>query len=81
MSDRIAIVGYSCALPGGRNVEESWNVIKEGLDNLTDLPDSRVDVTAYYSPDPREKDKIYCTRGAFIDDFEFNPREFGMNML
>ena len=32
------------------------------LDNIADLPSSRVDVTAYYNPDKAVKDKIYCTR-------------------
>jgi hypothetical protein len=26
--DRIAIIGYSCILPGGENVCESWETIK-----------------------------------------------------
>ena len=48
-------------LPGGENVCESWEMIREGLDNLED-PYDRVDVTAYYDPNKTTKDKIYCTR-------------------
>ena len=79
--DRIAVIGYSCILPGGENATESWEMIRDGLDNIRDIPDDRVDVTAYYNPDKTVPDKIYCTRGGFIPDFDFNPREFNFNML
>ena len=80
---RVAIVGYSCILPGGENVNEAWDMIQAGLDCVRDLPNDRVDVTAYYSGsvDHNPVDKIYCTRGGFIPDFEFDPREYNFNML
>ena len=79
--EKVAIVGYSCILPGGENVNEAWEMIQAGIDNIRDLPNDRVDVTAYYSPTVTEKDKIYCTRGGFIPNFTFEPREFNFNML
>ena len=74
----VAIIGYSCILPGGENVTEAWDMIQAGLDNVRNLPDDRVDVTAYYSGsvDHNPVDKIYCTRGGFIPNFEFDPREY-----
>ena len=78
---RIAVIGYSCQLPGGDNVFEAWDMITKGINNIKDLPADRLDVTAYYSPDKKEKDKIYCKRGGFINEFDFLPREFGLNML
>ena len=80
MDNRIAIIGYSCILPGGENVNESWDTICEGIDHIRDLPDNRIDVTGYYNPKKGVKDKIYCKRGGFIPDFDFTPREFGLNM-
>ena len=58
-------------------------MIQAGLDCVRDLPNDRVDVTAYYSGsvDHNPVDKIYCTRGGFIPDFEFDPREYNFNML
>ena len=46
----IAIVGYSCILPGGQNVVESWETIKAGLYCISDLPADRVDVESYFDP-------------------------------
>ena len=77
---QIAIVGYSCILPGAENVHECWDMIKDGLDCIQELPNDRVDVTAYYHPEKTTKDKIYCTRGGFIPDFEFDPRAFNFNI-
>ena len=37
----IAIIGYSCTLPGGENIYESWDMILSEMDNLRDLPDNR----------------------------------------
>ena len=79
--EKIAILGYSAILPGGENVHESWETIKAGLDCISDIPPDRVDVSAYYNPDKTVPDKIYCTRGGFIPDFKFEPREFNFNML
>jgi hypothetical protein len=28
----VAVIGYSCILPGGEHVEESWDMIMEGTD-------------------------------------------------
>eukprot|EP00451_Oxyrrhis_marina_P054253 CAMPEP_0204506614 /NCGR_PEP_ID=MMETSP0471-20130131/109330_1 /ASSEMBLY_ACC=CAM_ASM_000602 /TAXON_ID=2969 /ORGANISM="Oxyrrhis marina" /LENGTH=3079 /DNA_ID=CAMNT_0051511623 /DNA_START=34 /DNA_END=9271 /DNA_ORIENTATION=+ len=78
---RIAVVGYSCILPSGENVQESWESLRAGLDCIKELPSDRLDVTAYYNPDQTVPDKIYCTRGGFIPDFEFEPSEFNFNML
>ena len=79
--EKIAIVGYSCILPGGKNVGESWDVIRNKIDCIGDIPKDRVDVTAYYHPEKRTKDKIYCKKGGFIPDFEFDALEYNLNML
>ena len=80
---RVAIIGYSCILPGGENVTETWDMIRAGIDNLRDLPADRVNLDDFYSGsvDKNPVDKIYCKRGGFIPPFEFNPREFNFNML
>ena len=54
---------------------------QSGIDNITELPADRVDVTSYFNPDKTVPDKIYCTRGGFIPNFDFDPREFNFNML
>lgn len=81
MDTRVAVVGMSAILPGGENVNESWDMILEGLNNIGDIPDDRLDVTAYFDPKKATKDKIYCKKGGFIPDFDFDARTFGLNMF
>lgn len=81
MDTRIAVIGMSAILPGGENVYECAETIKAGLDKIQEIPDNRVDVTAYFNPDKTVKDKIYCKQGGFIPDFNFDAREYGMNMF
>ena len=45
---------------------------------MKELPNDRVDVTAYFHPDKTVPDK-FTARGGFIPDFEFDPREFNLN--
>lgn len=75
MDDRIAIIGISSILPGGLNIYESWESIRNGLDHVSDLPADRLDVTAYFNPKKDVKDSIYTKRGGFIPDYELDPRE------
>ena len=81
MTEKIAIIGYSSTLPGSNNEFEYWDMISESINNIKDLPEDRLDITAYYNTDPSINDKIYCKRGGFIDDFDFDPREYGLNLL
>ena len=80
IDDRIAIVGLSAILPGGEQINECWDTIRQGIDMVSELPDNRVDVTAYFDPVKTTKDKIYCKRGGFIPDFDCDPREYNLNM-
>jgi len=81
MDTRIAVIGMSAILPCGTTVRESWEAIRDGIDCLSDLPEDRVDVTAYFDPVKTTKDKIYCKRGGFIPEYDFDAREFGLNMF
>ena len=45
--DRIAIVGVSAILPGGENIFESWETIRQGL-NQVNISDPRTLPPAFY---------------------------------
>ena len=49
-------------------------MIREGLDNLEEIPADRVGRARTTTSNKTAKDKIYCTRGGFIPDFDFDPR-------
>jgi myxalamid-type polyketide synthase MxaE and MxaD len=71
----IAIIGMACRFPGGaNNPKKYWDVLKNGVDTITDVPESRWDGSTYYDPDPEVAGKMYTTKGGFlnvpIDEFD-----------
>ncbi|MDB5038827.1 MAG: amino acid adenylation enzyme/thioester reductase family protein [Bacteriovoracaceae bacterium] len=40
-SEPIAIIGMSCRFPGARSVDEFWNLLKNGVDAISEIPADR----------------------------------------
>jgi len=80
-AEPIAIVGMACRFPGGANSpEEFWQLLRDGVDAITEVPAARWDVDAYYDPDPNAPGKIASRWGGFIDDVDrFEPQIFGIS--
>ncbi len=84
-AEPIAIVGMSCRFPGGVDSPEAlWEMVSEGRDAITPLPDDRGwDLEGLYDPDPDRLGKSYVREGAFLLDvadfdvefFSVSPRE------
>ncbi|MFF9401831.1 amino acid adenylation domain-containing protein [Streptomyces sp. NPDC014744] len=81
VSDKVAIIGMGCRLPGGASDHRTyWQNLMEGKDCITPTPADRYDVTTLGS---RRKDKpgrLVGGRGGYIDGFdEFDPGFFGIS--
>ncbi|WP_189611975.1 type I polyketide synthase [Saccharospirillum salsuginis] len=76
----IAIVGMAGIFPGALTAEEYWANIIEGVDAVTEVPDSRWDKATYYDPSAMgaKGDKTNSKWGGFIPDFQFDPGRFGI---
>ncbi len=67
----IAIIAASCRFPGQvEDLDGLWNLLANGTDAVTEVPQSRWDVDAYYDPDPEAVGKSYCRWGGFIGSLE-----------
>ncbi|PQE12582.1 polyketide synthase protein [Rutstroemia sp. NJR-2017a BBW] len=85
VQDGIAIVGMGVNLPKGTNMEELWQTISGGLSAVSVIPESRFQLSNYYSTgDTLKSTRTMQTRhGAFLDDpycfdndfFNISPRE------
>ncbi|MDA2920403.1 SDR family NAD(P)-dependent oxidoreductase [Desulfobacterota bacterium AH_259_B03_O07] len=76
----IAIIGIGCRFPGANGPEGFWNLLRNGVDAITEVPASRYPVDVFYDPQPGIPGKI-CTRwGGFIENADlFDPYFFGIS--
>lgn len=82
--DPIAVIGIGCRFPGSANDPRSyWQMLRDGVDAITEVPGDRWDVEAHYDPDPDARGKTYTRWGGFVDSidrfdahfFSISPRE------
>ena len=67
----IAIIGLGCRFPGQANDPQAfWELLRAGVDTVTEVPPERWDVEAYYDPDPDVPGKAYSRWGAFLKDVD-----------
>ena len=77
----IAVVGMACRLPLASNLSEYWQLLRDGVDAISEVPRQRWDVDAFYDPQPATPSKMYTRWGAFVDDVElFDPTFFGISL-
>ena len=80
----IAVIGAGCRFPGGADDPKSfWQLLRDGVDAVSEVPRDRWDIDSFYDPDPDAKGKMYTRYGAFlryVDRFDasffgISPRE------
>ncbi|HSI40010.1 MAG TPA: beta-ketoacyl synthase N-terminal-like domain-containing protein, partial [Xanthobacteraceae bacterium] len=83
-ADPIAVVGMACRVPGGGSTPDKlWQVLRDGVDAVRDIPADRWDGDAWYDPDMAAPGKSITKQGGFIDAidqfdagyFDILPRE------
>jgi acyl-CoA synthetase (AMP-forming)/AMP-acid ligase II len=79
LGEPIAVVGMGCRLPQAATPEAFWQLLRDGVDAVTEIPADRWDLGLYYSADPDAAGKLYVRGGAFLTAIEeFDPLFFGM---
>ncbi|SHL87003.1 amino acid adenylation domain-containing protein, partial [Mucilaginibacter sp. OK098] len=75
----IAVIGMGCRFPGAKDPEAFWELLRDGVDAIREVPRERWDVEHYYDPDPDKPGKIYTRHGGFIDNVDqFDSKFFGI---
>ncbi|WP_165244204.1 type I polyketide synthase [Paludisphaera soli] len=66
----IAIVGLDAAFPGARDPDAFWRLVSEGRDASSEVPAGRwlLDADRAFDPSVGRPDRVYTTRGGFLDD-------------
>ncbi|MEH1778864.1 MAG: type I polyketide synthase [Nostoc sp.] len=77
----IAIIGMGCRFPGGADTPELfWQLLRQGIDAIAEVPPDRWDVAAYYDPNPEAPGKMSTRYGGFIEDLKaFDAQFFGIS--
>ena len=75
----LAIVGIGCFFPKANNVEEYWANIREGVDAITDIPETHWKPSDYFDENKSAPDMTYGKRGGFINAMDFNPLLYGLS--
>ena len=72
MTERIAIVGIGCRYPDAATPDQLWENVLAGRRAFRRLPDQRMSLADYYSPDPAAPDRFYAMQAAVIEGYEFD---------
>ena len=80
LTEPIAIIGMGCRFPGANSPQAFWQLLRNGVDAITEVPAERWDIEAYYDPDPDVPSKMSCRYGGFIDQVDqFDAHFFGIS--
>jgi polyketide synthase 12/polyene macrolide polyketide synthase/epothilone polyketide synthase D len=76
----IAIVGMGCRFPGGVDSPEAfWQLLRNGVDAITEVPPDRWNVDAFYDADAAAPGKMHTRWGGFVGEVDrFDAQFFGI---
>ncbi|OBH44101.1 type I polyketide synthase [Mycobacterium mantenii] len=75
-----AIVGYAARFPGAADADEFWDVLRDGRDVISEVPQDRWNVDEFFDPEPGAPGKVVTRRAGFVDDVTgFDAPFFGMS--
>lgn len=78
-AEPIAVIGMGCRFPGAPDPEAYWQLLRNGVDAITEVPCDRWDIDAYFDPDPEVAGKMYTRQGGFLSAVDgFDPTFFGI---
>jgi len=79
INEPIAIIGLSCRFPQADSPQAFWELLRNGVDAISEVPSDRWDVDAFHSTESLPG-KITTRFGGFLDDVDlFDPHFFGIS--
>jgi acyl transferase domain-containing protein len=80
MVEPIAIVGLGCRFPSANSPEAFWQLLRNGVDAIAEIPSTRWSLNDFYAPEPATPGKMNTRYGGFIDQVDqFDPEFFGIS--
>ena len=79
-NEPIAIIGIGCRFPGANDPAAFWQLLRDGVDAIREVPADRFDQHAFYDPDPAVPGKMNTRWGGFLEQVDqFDPNFFGIS--
>jgi myxalamid-type polyketide synthase MxaE and MxaD len=76
----IAIIGMSCRFPGARDPKAFWQLLRNGVDAITQVPAERQELCAFYDRNTMIPDEMPPRWGGFLEQIDqFDPRFFSIS--
>lgn len=83
LREPVAIIGIGCRFPKANNQKAFWQLLREGVNAITEVPTNRWEITQLYDQDPNSSGKMSSRWGGFIENvdqfdwqaFRIPPRE------
>ncbi|BCJ94415.1 hypothetical protein acsn021_19840 [Anaerocolumna cellulosilytica] len=66
----IAVIGMAVKFPYAGNLEEFWEVLKNGVSCITEIPSLRWPLESFYDPTKQKENTSYSKWGGFIEGIE-----------
>ena len=81
-AEPIAVIGIGCRFPGAKDPESFWQLLRDGVDTISEIPADRWQKEAFYHPDPAVPGKAISYWGGFLDSIDqFDPFFFGISPI
>jgi acyl transferase domain-containing protein/Zn-dependent alcohol dehydrogenase/acyl carrier protein len=79
-ADPIAIIGMACRVPGGGDtLEQYWQILRDGVDTVREVPRDRWDGDRWYDSDLAAAGKMATKQGGFLSQIDgFDAEYFGI---
>ena len=78
--DEVAIVGYAGRLPGAKNAEGFWRLLRDNRSAISWITPDRFPTASYYHPSTDQPGRTYTFAAGLIDDvWGFDASAFGMS--
>lgn len=79
-TEPIAIIGIGCRFPGAHGPRAFWQLLRAGVDAITEVPPERFDLNVVYDPDPATPGTINTRWGGFLEQVDqFDAHFFGIS--
>ena len=79
-TEPIAIIGLGCRFPGAKNHEAFWQLLRNGVDAITEVPTDRWHTGIFHDVNPLTPDKLGTRWGGFLEQVDqFDPQFFGIS--